>query len=90
MYIGGSLFLIAVGAILRWAVTWQVSGFDVRLAGLIVFLVGILGLILSLIFWFTRRSPRSVRRDDGVSSRDYRPDDSLPGDYPPNDLPPSP
>ena len=38
MYIGGSLFLMAVGAVLRWAVAWQVSGLDVQLAGLIVFL----------------------------------------------------
>ena len=90
MYIGGSLFLMAVGAVLRWAVTWQVSGFNVQLAGLIVFLVGILGLVLSLIFWFTRRSSRGLRRDDGAPPRDYRPADSLPGDYPPNDLPPRP
>jgi len=90
MYIGGSLFLMAVGAVLRWAVTWQVSGFNVQLAGLIVFLVGILGLVLSLIFWFTRRPARRLRRDDGFPPRDYRPDDSLPGDYPRNDLPPRP
>ena len=78
MYIGGSLFLIAVGAILRWAVTWQVSGFDVQLAGLIVFLVGILGLVLSLIFWFTRRSSRGLRRDDGALPQDYQRDDLPP------------
>ena len=36
MYIGSSIFLIAVGAILRWAVSWEVSGFNVQLAGLIV------------------------------------------------------
>ena len=40
MYIGSSIFLIAVGAILRWAVSWHVSGFNVQLAGLIIFLVG--------------------------------------------------
>lgn len=80
MYIGGSLFLMAVGAILRWAVSWQVSGFDVQLAGLIVFLVGILGLVLSLIFWFTRRSSRGPRRDGGA----------LPQDYPPTAHPPLP
>ena len=90
MYIGGSLFLLVVGAVLRWAVTWQVSGFNVQQAGLIIFLVGILGLIVSFIFWFTRRSSRGLRRDDGLPPRDYRPADSLPGDYPPNDLPPRP
>jgi len=33
MYIGGSLFLVAVGAVLSWAVTWTVSGFNIQLAG---------------------------------------------------------
>ena len=80
MYIGGSLFLLVVGAVLRWAVTWHVSGFNVQLTGLIVLLVGVLGLVLSLIFWFTRRSSRGFRREDGVPPRDY----------PPNDLPPRP
>lgn len=78
MYIGSSIFLIAVGAILRWAVSWDVSGFNVQLAGLIIFLVGILGLLLSLVLWFTRRSSRDRRRDDGVLAQDYRPDDSAP------------
>jgi fluoride ion exporter CrcB/FEX len=78
MYIGSSIFLIAVGAILRWAVSWHVSGFNVPLAGLIIFLVGILGLLITLVLWFTRRSSSDRRRDDGASPRDYRPDDSAP------------
>ena len=77
MYIGSALFLIAVGAVLRWAVSWHVSGFNVQLTGLIVFLVGILGLVITLSLWVTRRS-RGSRRDDGVPPRDYRPDDSAP------------
>jgi hypothetical protein len=84
MYIGSSMFLIAVGAVLRWAVSWHVSGFNIQLTGLIVFLVGILGLIITLVLWYTRRSRGSrsgdggSRRGDGVSARDYRPDDSAP------------
>ncbi len=78
MYIGSSIFLIAVGAILRWAVSWHVSGFNVQLAGLIVFLVGILGLLITLVLWYTRRDSRGTRRSDDVSPRDYRPDDSAP------------
>jgi len=78
MYIGSSIFLIAVGAILRWAVSWDVSGFNVQLAGLIVFLVGILGLLITLVLWFTRRSSPDRRRDDDVPPRDYRADDSAP------------
>ena len=89
MYIGSSLFLIAVGAVLRWAVTWHVSGFNIQLTGLIVFLVGILGLVITLILWTTRRS-RGSRRDDVVSPRDHRRNDSAPEDYRPDDNPPRP
>jgi fluoride ion exporter CrcB/FEX len=74
MYIGSSIFLIAVGAILRWAVSWHLSGFNIQLAGLIVFLVGILGLAITLILWYTRRSSHGGRREDGVPPQDYRPE----------------
>ena len=84
MYIGSSILLIAVGAILRWAVSWHVSGFNIQLAGLIVFLVGILGLVITLVLWYTRRTRGSrsgdggSRRGDGALPQDYRPDDSAP------------
>ena len=87
MYIGSSLFLIAVGAVLRWAVTWRLSGFNIQLTGLIIFLVGILGLIITLVLWTTRRS-RGSRRDDGVPPRDYRRADPPPEDYRPDDTAP--
>ena len=77
MYIGSSIFLIAVGAVLRWAVNWHVDGFDIQLAGLIIFLVGILGLVITLFLWATRRS-RVSRVDQVVTSEEYRPDDSAP------------
>jgi hypothetical protein len=51
MGIGISIFLIALGAILRFAVTATVSGLNVHTIGLILMIVGILGLVLSLIFW---------------------------------------
>ena len=46
-----SIFLIAVGAILAWAVNAEVSGIDVQAAGMILVVVGIIGLIGSLVFW---------------------------------------
>jgi hypothetical protein len=46
--IGTSLFLIAVGAILKYAVTAHVSGVDIHTVGLILMIVGGLGLILGL------------------------------------------
>jgi hypothetical protein len=48
MGIGTSLFLIAVGAILKFAVTTSVSGVKLATVGLILMIVGGLGLIVSL------------------------------------------
>ena len=53
MGISGSLILIAVGAILKWAVTATVSGVNVHTVGVILMVVGAVGLVLSLIFWST-------------------------------------
>ena len=50
MYIGSALFLIAVGAVLRWAVSWHVSGFNVQLTGLSSSWWD-LGLVITLILW---------------------------------------
>jgi hypothetical protein len=47
--IGGSLFLIALGAILYWAVSIEGEGFDINMIGLILLIVGIIGLVLTLI-----------------------------------------
>jgi hypothetical protein len=48
---GVSLILIAVGAILTWAVNATVSGLDINTVGVILMVVGLAGLILSLMFW---------------------------------------
>ncbi len=51
MGVGTSLFLIAVGAILDFAVTVSAKSFNINKIGLILMIVGIIGLVLSLIFW---------------------------------------
>ena len=51
MGLGVSIFLIAVGAILTWAVNASVSGLELTTIGVILMIVGILGLVLSMIFW---------------------------------------
>jgi hypothetical protein len=51
MGIGVSLILIAVGAILTWAVNATVSGVDINAIGVILMIVGAVGLLLSLMFW---------------------------------------
>jgi hypothetical protein len=50
MALGTSLFLIAVGAILRFAVHVSTSGFSLHTIGLILMVVGVIGLLLSLLF----------------------------------------
>ncbi|HST16909.1 MAG TPA: DUF6458 family protein [Gaiellaceae bacterium] len=51
MGIGVSLILIAVGAILTWAVEATVSGVDINTVGVILMVVGVVGLLISLAFW---------------------------------------
>lgn len=48
MYLGGSLFLLAIGAILAFAVQNSLEGIDLITVGYILMAVGALGLILSL------------------------------------------
>ncbi len=58
MELGTSLLLIAVGAILRFAVTVTTSGFNLHTVGLILMIVGIVGLLISLFVmyvWTGRR-----------------------------------
>jgi hypothetical protein len=51
MGISTSLVLIAVGAILKWAVTASTSGINLNTVGVVLMVVGAVGLVLSLIFW---------------------------------------
>ena len=60
--IGTSLVLIAVGAILKYAVTADLSGIDVQTVGVILMLIGILGLILSLLYTFMWSPGAQARR----------------------------
>ena len=50
MGMGTSIFLVAVGAILKFAVTATVSGIDLATVGLILMIVGIVGLVFSLLW----------------------------------------
>ena len=51
MRIGVSIFLIAVGAIMRFALETSVEGIDLGMTGVILMVVGIVGLLISLAFW---------------------------------------
>jgi hypothetical protein len=51
MGIGASIFLIAVGAILAFAVDVQTNGVNLDTIGVILMIVGAIGLLLSMLFW---------------------------------------
>jgi hypothetical protein len=51
MGIGVSIFLIAVGAVLAFAVNAEVSGLDIQVVGWILLVVGAIGILLSIMFW---------------------------------------
>ena len=55
--LGASLILVAVGAILTWAVNAEVSGVDIQVIGVILMVVGLAGLLLSLLFWSSWGGP---------------------------------
>ena len=57
MTVGGALFLIAVGAILYFAVTAEVAGIEIQTVGLILMIVGALGLALGLYLSMRRPGP---------------------------------
>jgi hypothetical protein len=63
MTIGGAILLIAVGAILKWAVTAHVNGFDIQTAGTIIFVVGLAGLVLAVAYTFWRPSRDHIDRN---------------------------
>jgi len=74
MGIGVSLILIAVGAILTWAVTAEVSGIDINTVGVILMVVGAAGALISLVFWsswggFGARDTTVVHDRDRVVER---------------------
>ncbi len=78
MGIGTGLFLVAVGAILRFAVNTTTKGVNLHTIGVILMIVGAAGILLSMFFWNSwggfgsyRRRDREVYRDgDGTVVRD--------------------
>ncbi|MEU4420644.1 DUF6458 family protein [Actinoplanes sp. NPDC024001] len=55
MGIGASIFLLALGAILAFAVEADISGLDIGVIGWILMVAGLAGLIITLWFWNSRR-----------------------------------
>ncbi len=65
MGIGVSILLIAAGAILTWAIHYSHSGVNLHLIGVILLVVGVVGALLSLIFW-SSIGGYGVRREEQV------------------------
>jgi hypothetical protein len=71
MGIGTSLLLIAIGAILKFAVNASISGLELATIGVILMVVGVLGLLISL-FLLTQRSDTAVvAAEPRVRDREY-------------------
>jgi len=78
MQFGTSILLIAVGAILKFAVTATVSGISLATVGVILMVVGILGLVLSLMMmtmWADRTGRRAAAAEPVVRERYVDPAD---------------
>jgi hypothetical protein len=82
--IGGSIFLIALGAIFAFALDINVGWLDINVVGWVLMLAGVVGLILTLWFWQSRRrqvvtttpvtttAPPARVANDGVVEEQYR------------------
>jgi hypothetical protein len=70
MTIGSAIVLIAIGAILKWAVTAHVSWIDLQTTGTVLFVVGLVGLALAVFYTFWWSS--SHRGDDYDQTRPMR------------------
>jgi uncharacterized membrane protein len=64
--IGTSIFMIAVGAILYFAVNADISGLEISTVGLILMILGIVGLVISL-FMVSAASRRGVATDRPIA-----------------------
>ena len=72
MSIGASLFMIAVGAILRYAVSDSIEGIDLPVIGLILMIVGVVGLLISLFLLANASRRTGVVERDRYVERDPR------------------
>ncbi len=70
MGIGSSLFLLAVGAILKFAVTDTIAGIELATVGVILMAVGILGLLISLFLLAQARDRGTTVTRDRYVERD--------------------
>jgi hypothetical protein len=89
MGIGGSIFLLALGAILAFAVNAHISGIDINVVGWVLMAAGLVGLIITVWYWNSRRrstvvsQAQPVMRRDGTYVNEYRETRDAPPPPPP-------
>jgi beta-lactamase regulating signal transducer with metallopeptidase domain len=81
MALGTSLFLIAVGAILRYAISDSLEGIDIPTIGLILMIVGIVGFVIAVVYeavamkersrWYRASGDRGAAVDPNAPTRRY-------------------
>ena len=72
MTIGAGIFLIAVGAILTFAVDWQLGGVDLDVVGWVLMIAGLAGILITLVYSRTRATrvvQQQVRPGERVVER---------------------
>ncbi|GIJ24616.1 DUF6458 family protein [Micromonospora lutea] len=69
MGIGTSIFLLALGAILTFAVNASIGGLDLDVVGWILMAAGVLGLIMTTLVWGRRRQTVATTTDEPVEYR---------------------
>jgi TRAP-type C4-dicarboxylate transport system permease small subunit len=73
MTIAAAIFLIAIGAILRYAFNLNVQDVDLDTVGLILMIAGAIGLLLSFLqeaMWSNRRDRRVAESEDAAAARE--------------------
>ncbi|MES9542789.1 DUF6458 family protein [Spirillospora sp. NPDC049024] len=75
MTIGGSIALIIIGAILAYAVNYDISGIDIRLVGVILMIGGLIGLVVGIVRIMSARRAVTRRPPPAAVREEYYEDD---------------
>jgi hypothetical protein len=73
--IGGSIALIIIGAILAYAVNYDVSGIDIRLVGVILMIGGLIGLVIGIVRIMSARRAVDRRPPPAAVREEYYEED---------------
>lgn len=72
MRLGASLVLFAIGAVLKWGVTYHANGVNLQTIGVILMVVGIVGFVATVLLMSMSRRTDVVHHDASYVDRDPR------------------